>query len=115
MEAMQTKHTDVVFSRIAGLDVAVERRYRGRRVQIHRIGDCIAIFGDDQQDLGGSLGKEQLTVIRDALVSKSCVVDAVAICSKDAGSDEVSFVAIDCLWLNGRALTRRALHERHEA
>lgn len=114
MNGVQTNDMDEVSSRMVGLDTVVERRYAGKRVQIHRLGDCIAVFGNDQRDLGSSLGTEQLAALRAALVSKACVVDAIAVCSGESSSD-VCFIAFDCLLSNGRMLTRQSLLKRHRA
>lgn len=117
MEAVPASDVAEVVATMSGLEAVVERRYVGKRVQIHRLGDCIAIYDNDQQDLGSLLRKEHLDAMKEALGSKACIVDAVAVSASSLGaeSDGVFFTAFDCLWLNGSPLTRRSLSERHEA
>lgn len=115
MEAMRTSDLDEALCRTAGSELLVERYYAGTRVQIHKLGECIALFTNEQKDLGQSLSKDQLAAIRAAIGPKACIIDAVAVCSKDGESSEVCFHAFDCMWLEGRSLTAQTLQERHQA
>merc|ERR1740121_497796 len=99
----------VVLSEATGKSFVVEQRYAGERVQIHRLGDCVAVYGRDLQDMGRHFSSADMDSIRTALKVKSCVLDAVML----RDGEGLFFVVFDCLWFQGRALTRHTLRERH--
>merc|ERR1712129_14453 len=100
--------------RMAGSEWIVEREYAGTRVQIHKLGEAVALFSNDQQDMGLSLSNDQLAALREAIGAKACIIDAVAVCTSEGDAKEVCFHAFDCMWLEGRSLTGQSLQQRHE-
>merc|ERR1712012_780384 len=101
----------VALSKMTGKAVVVEQRFEGERVQIHKLGDCVAIYGPDLQDMGRSLSTADMDAVRAALNVKGCILDAVL----QRDEEGLYFLVFDCLWLNGRALTRESLRQRHDA
>jgi len=110
MSPVPSSDVEVALLQLTGVAVAFEQQHVGQRVQIHKLGDCLAIYGPDKQDLTKTLSEMVLDAVRNAIKARACVVEAVL--QQGTG---VRFLAFDCLWLNGRSLTRQSLTTRREA
>lgn len=123
MQHESAEDSDVALLRMTGAAVALEGRYAGTRVQVHKLGDCIALYGPDQEDMVESLDTAELVALRTAIKMKACVVEAVLRPKNDDGMDGsvqaisrgARVMAFDCVWQSGRSLTRQSLHSRREA
>merc|ERR1740129_616085 len=96
--------------------LVLEQHYPGEHVQIHKLGDCIVVFGAGQEDLTASLGQSCLAELRTALTCRACVLEAALLRdTSEVAAVRPFFVAWDCLWLDGRSLTGRTLGARRAA
>lgn len=113
MQPERAESADTALLRMTGSAVALEVEPAGTRVQIHKLGDCIALYGPNQQDVASSFSDAEIAAVRAALTVKACVVEAVL--RHEVGASAARLVAFDCLWLSGRSLTRQSLQTRREA
>lgn len=113
MQPKRVETADAAVQQLTGSAIAVEAEYAGTRVQIHKLGGCMALYGPNQQDLASSLSDTEMAALRTALSAKACVVEAVL--QHEVGATPAKLVAFDCLWLSGCSLTRQSLQKRREA
>jgi len=119
MEPAAGEGAEAVLSQVKGVALGVEQQYPGKRVQIHKLGKCIVVYGPDNVHLTESLGETYIVALRAAIRCKACVLDATLLydVAEDVGvpAGEPFFVASDCLWLDGRPLTGWTLRARRAA
>jgi len=108
MKVPKTDDVEFVLAKLTGSSFVLEPRYVGQLVQVHKQGDLLEIYGADQRNLVDSLEKCQVEAVRSALKVRGCILEAII---QESGS----FLASDCLSLNGRPLTREGLQSRRTA
>merc|ERR1712150_6562 len=122
MTATRSANLDCVLLGLAGSAVLVEEKYKGMRVQIHKNGEAIHVFGPDHKEIPASQNKGLLSAVRSSL-QNNCIIDAMLQrpaqpASRSASSRRAAkevLWAFDCLCLNGKPLTRRSLRQRRQA
>jgi len=93
----------------SGSDVLLEQRCRGERVQVHKESGCITVYNSSMQALNELDGSFHEGLGKGLSSCAECILDGVL----QKGSDEKYYFAVfDCLYLDGRALTRHPLRER---
>merc|ERR1719223_2024620 len=60
MNAVKVDDVDIAISKAAGRNVVVEQHLPGERVQIHKLGDCVAIYDKDLRDRARDLSKADM-------------------------------------------------------
>jgi len=122
MTATRSANLECVLLRLAGSAVLVEEKYNGMRVQIHKNGEAIHVFGPDHKEIPASQKKGLLSAVRSSL-QNDCIIDAVlqrpaqpaSHSASSRGAAKGVLWAFDCLCLNGKPLTRRSLRQRRQA
>jgi ATP-dependent DNA ligase len=122
MTAARSANLEFGLLRLAGSAVLVEEKYKGMRVQIHKIGEVIRFFGPDRKEIPASQNKTLFSTVRSSLQS-DCILDAVlqrpvqpaSRSASSRGAAKEVLWAFDCLCLNGKPLTRRSLRQRRQA
>jgi len=119
MEPAAGEGAEAILSQVKGVALGVEQQYPGTRVQIHKLGDCLVVYGPDNVHLIPSLGDASIVALRAALRCKACVLDATLLYdfaeATGGATGEPFFVASDCLWFDGRPLIGQTLRARRTA
>lgn len=112
MQASAAASLEEALAKLGATGVLMEQQMEGEQVQIHKLGQCIVVYDAQQQEVTASVSEATLAGLRLALRTRACVVEAVLRRGADGAADTV--IASDCLWVNGRPLSRHSLKTRRE-